>query len=196
LEGAVNVSTAVWPEVMDGGTKAAVTPLGMPVTLSAASCVKPLALLSPTAYETVCPMIRLADGGDTARPKVFAGVTVNEELVLTPAAPLLTVMGPVADPAATTKVRDACDALAIGWPMAPPPCFAMDTCGDPKLLPVTVTEVPMGPDFGLKSEIVTVVPESAAQPKFRAASMSIWISIILTAPSLLRSLLAFDRPKA
>src|ERR1039458_8793601 len=49
LAGAVNVSTEVWPELIEVGTKAAVTPLGTPVMLSAASCVKPLVLLSCTA---------------------------------------------------------------------------------------------------------------------------------------------------
>src|ERR1039458_969271 len=139
-------------------------------------------------------MIRLADGGDAARLKVLEGVTVNPELVLTAVVPLVSVIAPVADPAATTNVREVCDALAIGSPMVQPRCFAMDTCAaEPKSFPVTVTEVPIGPDCGLKPEIDTT---ALPQPNPRAALISIWTSTTLSTPSLFRSLFGGFTPRA
>ena len=49
LAGAVRVRIEVWPAVMLVGLNAAVTPAGSPETLSGATWLKPLALLSCTA---------------------------------------------------------------------------------------------------------------------------------------------------
>ena len=108
------------------------------------------------------------------RLKVFAAVTVNGELLLTTALPLLRVTGPVAVPAAIANVTEVCDALDSVCPIVPPPCLGMDTCGaDPKLVPVIVTRVPIGPDVGLKFEIAGAVPEPVLHPKPKTASLTI-----------------------
>src|ERR1035438_1989576 len=98
-------------------------------------------------------MIRLADGGEAAKVNVLAGVTANAEALMSTALPAVTVIGPLADPAAMVKVREVDERMETGCTMVPPPCFGMDTsAAAAKLLAVSVTEVPIGPDFGLKSE--------------------------------------------
>ena len=118
--------------------------------------------------------------------KVFEGLTVNADVVA-PAVPLLIVIGPVAVPATTTKLTEAEETLEKGCPIVPPPCFGMEIWGaEPKLLPVTVTKVPTGPDFGLKSVIVGL--ESAVQTVVRTALITIWTSTTLITPSTFKSI--------
>ena len=101
---------------------------------------------------------------------VFAGVTMNEEVVVAAARLLIRVIGPVVVPATTAKVSDPVERLESGWEMIPPPSFDMETLGAaPKLAPVTVTKVPIGPVVGLKPVMVG----GWGQPKFSAALISI-----------------------
>ena len=116
--------------------------------------------------------MRFANPGEADRLNVVEGVTLNAEPEL-PAAPLLlTVIAPVAVPSPTTKVMVPEAELTTGCAIAPPPCCGSDTPGDdPKLIPVMVTEVPMGPDLGLKSEMRGA--EAPPQPRLSTAFITV-----------------------
>lgn len=115
------------------------------------------------------------------RVKPVEGVAVKEAVEVALPKVVATVMGPVAAPAGTTKTTAVAETLVGGGFSVPPPSCGTETCvAAPRLVPTTVTNVPRGPVFGLKSVIVG----PAAQPKPRAALITIWTSTTLTAPSL------------
>src|SRR5262249_49306017 len=150
----VKVRTEVWPAATDCGLNDAVTPAGRPVTLNPASWEKPLALARLTAKLTDWPCIRSATAGSAVSVKFVEATIVSgtaDDVVLLFAA---TVIVPVAAPLGIVNVIEVADTVATGAAIVPPPSFANVNWGAaPKFEPVTLTRVPIGPDFGLKSVI-------------------------------------------
>lgn len=93
--------------------------------------------------------------GATATEKLDAAVMVSATVEVALCVPTVTVSGPVAAPAGMTKAMLVAVKLVIGAEIVPPPCWFKVTVGPPplgvvKLVPVTLTGVPTGPDCGMK----------------------------------------------
>jgi hypothetical protein len=158
LLGAVRVRIDVWPAVMLLGTKAAVTPEGSPVRLNAASELKPLADVRFTDTPTDCPRIRLGVPGAAFNEKLEGGTMVSAAAAFADCPFTVTDGTPLAAPAGMMKVRVAAVALAANPVTVPPAWLASENCAAVPLLgsrfvPITVTRVPAGALFGLKSVI-------------------------------------------
>jgi len=104
-------------------------------------------------------MMRLALAGSAERVKVLEGLMVR--VAVDPAVRPFSeaVTDPVAAPAGMTKVRVVAFAVESGAESVPPDWAAKVIAAavpvpEMRFVPVTVTMVPVVPDFGLKSDMV------------------------------------------